>query len=148
MKTFNQTWNYNLNDMPSLGEKIMLDMGNGMGTDRRFPYIVESIQKNKRGNFSVYYVEGRQLKKDGTVSNGTFMIFFTDRPKDGDWDMEKQMKELDKKRCSKCKGLHYSDFIDVMDTNRYENVPDIYVGQNICERCWSYLEIELRVEGC
>ena len=71
MKTFNTTWNYSLNSVPSIGEKIILDFGNGMGSDRRFPYLVEEIREGKRGDFNIVYVEGRQLKKDGSFFNGS-----------------------------------------------------------------------------
>ena len=81
MKTFNTTWNYSLNSIPSIGEKIILDFGNGMGSDRRFPYLVEEIREGKRGDFNIVYVEGRQLKKDGSFKTNWGYLIFTDRPK-------------------------------------------------------------------
>ena len=81
MKTFNDTWNYDFNLMPSIDEKIIIDFGNGNGSDRRYPYLVESIEKNERGDFLCYTIEGRQLRKDGTLKNNWFQLIFTDRPK-------------------------------------------------------------------
>ena len=81
MKSFNGTWNYDFNLMPSIDEEIIIDFCNGMGSDRRYPYLVESIEKNERGDFLCYTIEGRQLRKDGTLKNNWFQLIFTDRPK-------------------------------------------------------------------
>ena len=81
MKTYKNTWNYDLNEMPKIGDKIICDFGNGDGTDRRFPYLVEEISKNKRDDFFVYHVEGRQLKTNGGFRKVWFELFFTDKPK-------------------------------------------------------------------
>ena len=81
MKTFNTTWNYDLNSIPSIDEEIIIDFGNGMGSDRRYPYLVESIDKNDRGDFHTYTIQGRQLKKDGLFKKNWFMLIFTDKPK-------------------------------------------------------------------
>ena len=81
MKSFNNTWNYDFKLMPSIDEQIIIDFNNGMGSDKRYPYLVESIQKNERGDFLCYTVEGRQLKKDGTLKNNWFQLIFTNKPK-------------------------------------------------------------------
>ncbi len=92
MKTFTETWNYVTNfipEMPTIGENIIIDFGNGMGSDRRFPYQVESIDAEVRGDFVVFWVEGRQLKKDGSFKNTSFQLFFTNRPKNHfSWEKE------------------------------------------------------------
>ena len=67
--------------MPTIGDKIIIDFGNGMGSDRRYPYEVETIEEHKRGKYLVFLVEGRQLKKDGLFKKNWFMLIFTDRPK-------------------------------------------------------------------
>ena len=82
MKKFTSSWNYDLNNMPEINEQIRLLFSNGIGTDQKYPYLVESIEKHKRGDFNVYSVEGRQIKKDGSLKDATFLIIFTDRPKD------------------------------------------------------------------
>jgi len=79
MKTFKTNWNYDLTIMPKIGEKVIIDFGNGDGTDRRFPYLVEEINKTKRDDFFVYNVEGRQLKVDGSFRKVWFQLFFTDK---------------------------------------------------------------------
>ena len=81
MKKITNTWNYDLATMPKMGEQIILDFGNGMGSDRRYPYKVENINAEVRGDFVVYWVEGRQLKKDGSFKNRSFQLFFTNKPK-------------------------------------------------------------------
>ena len=81
MKTYTNTWNYDLNILPEIGEQILVDFGNGNGTDRRFPYLVEEINKSKKGDFVVYNVEGRQLKVNGGFRSVWFQLFFTDKPK-------------------------------------------------------------------
>ena len=81
MKKLTNTWNYDLATMPKMGEQIILDFGNGMGSDRRFPYLVEEIREGKRGDFNIVYVEGRQLKKDGSFKTNWGYLIFTDRPK-------------------------------------------------------------------
>ena len=68
--------------MPKMGEDIILDFGNGMGSDKRYPYKVEDISAEVRGDFVVCYVEGRQLKKDGSFKNNWFQLIFTNKPKD------------------------------------------------------------------
>ena len=81
MKILTSTWNYDLSSMPRMGEKIIIDFGNGMGSDRRYPYQVEDISAEVRGDFVVCYVEGRQLKKDGSFKNINFQLLFTNKPK-------------------------------------------------------------------
>jgi len=81
LKTYTQTWNYDLKMMPTIGDKIIIDFGNGMGSDRRYPYLVETINEEIRGNYKVFYVEGRQLKKDGSLKNNWFQLLFTNKPK-------------------------------------------------------------------
>ena len=81
MKTYTSPWNYDLKMMPTIGDKIRIDFGNGIGSDRRFPYLVETINEEIRGNYKVFYVEGRQLKKDGSLKNNWFQLMFTDKPK-------------------------------------------------------------------
>ena len=81
MKTYTETWIHGLHLIPSIDEKIIIDFGNGMGSDRRYPYLVESIEKNERGDFHCYTIEGRQLRKDGTLRSNWFQLIFTDRPK-------------------------------------------------------------------
>ena len=82
MKIYNQTWNYDsLHLMPTVNDKIIIDFGNGMGSDRRYPYLVESIDEEIRGNYRVFYVEGRQLRKDETLKNNYFQLIFTNKPK-------------------------------------------------------------------
>lgn len=78
MKKYTETWNYDLNKMPKIGEKIIIDFGNGVGTNKKYPYLVEEITKSKRGDFVVYKVEGRQLKADGSFRNKWFELFFKD----------------------------------------------------------------------
>ena len=81
MKTFTDTWNYGLSSMPKMDDKIIIDFGNGMGSDRRYPYQVEDISAEVRGDFVVCYVEGRQLKKDGSFKDNCFQLLFTNKPK-------------------------------------------------------------------
>lgn len=81
VKIYTEYWNYDLKEMPKVGEQIICDFGNGDGTDRRFPYLVEKISKSKRGDFVVYNVEGRQLKVDGSFRNAWFQLFFTNKTK-------------------------------------------------------------------
>ena len=81
MRSFTDTWNYDLAFMPKMGEQILLGFGNGMGSDRRYPYKVEDISAEVRGDFVVCYVEGRQLKKDGSFKNNCFQLIFTNKPK-------------------------------------------------------------------
>ena len=89
MKTFTDTWNYGLSSMPKMNEKIIIDFGNGMGSDRRYPYQVEDISAAVRGDFVVCYVEGRQLKKDGSFKDINFQLIFTNKPKcHYGWDKE------------------------------------------------------------
>ena len=89
MKILTNTWNYDLSSMPSMGEKIIIDFGNGMGSDRRYPYQVEDISAEVRGDFVVCYVEGRQLKKDGSFKDNCFQLLFTNKPKAHiGWDKE------------------------------------------------------------
>jgi len=76
MKKYTETWNYDLNKMPKIGEKIIIDFGNGVGTNKKYPYLVEEITKSKRGDFALYNVEGRQLKVDGSFRNVWFQLFF------------------------------------------------------------------------
>lgn len=76
MKKYTETWNYDLNKMPKIGEKIIIDFGNGVGTNRKYPYLVEEITKSKRGDFVVYKVEGRQLISDTRFRNKWFELFF------------------------------------------------------------------------
>lgn len=77
MKIFTKTWNYDLNQMPSIGEKVIIDIGNGKGSDRRFPYLVEEIKEDIRVDRVVYWVEGRQLYKNGDFRKNWFQLFFT-----------------------------------------------------------------------
>tara|TARA_Y100000296_G_scaffold57893_1_gene66625 strand:- start:423 stop:698 length:276 start_codon:yes stop_codon:yes gene_type:complete len=89
MKSFTDTWNYDLSSMPKMDEKIIIDFGNGMGSDRRYPYQVEDISAEVRGDFVVCYVEGRQLKKDGSFKDNCFQLLFTNKPKAHiGWDKE------------------------------------------------------------
>ena len=72
-----------------MGEDIILDFGNGMGSDKRYPYKVEDISAEVRGDFVVCYVEGRQLKKDGSFKDNNFLLLFTNKPKGHyGWDKE------------------------------------------------------------
>jgi len=83
MKKFKNDWNYVTNfiaEMPKIDEKIIIDFGNGMGSDRRFPYQVESINAEVRGDFTVFTLDGRQLKKDGSFKNTWFQLYFTNKP--------------------------------------------------------------------
>ncbi len=89
MKSFSATWNYDLDQIPSIDEKIIINFSNGNGSNRRFPYLVESIEKNERGDFYCYSVEGRQLRKDGSLKKNWFQLIFTDKPKGHHgWDKE------------------------------------------------------------
>ena len=89
MKKLTNTWNYDLASMPKMREDIILDFGNGMGSDKRYPYKVEDISAEVRGDFVVCYVEGRQLKKDGSFKNNCFQLIFTNKPKAHiGWDKE------------------------------------------------------------
>lgn len=78
IKEYTTVWNH-IDELPNIGEEIKLNFGNGDGTDRRFPYKVESIKKHKREDFNVYNVEGRQLKVDGSFRNIWFQLFFTNK---------------------------------------------------------------------
>jgi hypothetical protein len=79
MREYTTIWNH-INDIPSLGDEIKVAFGNGMGTDKRYPYMVESIFKTKRGDFDVHTVEGRQLKVGGSFRNVWFQLLFTNKP--------------------------------------------------------------------
>ena len=84
MKKFKNDWNYVTDfilEMPKIGEKIIIDFGNGMGSNKKFPYQTESINAEVRGDFVVFSVEGRQLKKDGSFKNTYFQLLFTNKPK-------------------------------------------------------------------
>ena len=84
MKKYTETWNYTTDfilEMPVINENIIIDFGNGMGSDRRFPYQVEHIDAEVRGDFVVFWAKGRQLKKDGSFKNTSFQLFFTNKPK-------------------------------------------------------------------
>ena len=82
MKTYNQKWNFDaLHLIPTVNEKIIIDFRNGMGSDRRYPYLVETITEHERGDFKVFYAEGRQLRKDETLKNNWFQLIFTNKPK-------------------------------------------------------------------
>mgnify|MGYP003149479642 CR=1 FL=1 len=95
MKKFIETWNYDLDQMPFVGEKIIIDFGNGNGSDRRYPYLVEIIDVNERGCFDTYTIEGRQLRKDGTLKSNWFQLIFTNKPK-GHHGWDKDSKCWDK----------------------------------------------------
>ena len=75
MKIYNQVWN-DIHLLPTINEQIIINFGNGMGSDRRFPYLVETINEEIRGDYKVFYVEGRQLRKDGTLKNNWFQLIF------------------------------------------------------------------------
>lgn len=73
-------WNYGWDSCPDVGCKVFLDYGNGMGSDRRFPYLVENIEYSKRGDNVVYTIEGRRILKNGQLKNNCwFKAFFTDK---------------------------------------------------------------------
>tara|TARA_R100001594_G_scaffold126826_1_gene164228 strand:+ start:517 stop:795 length:279 start_codon:yes stop_codon:yes gene_type:complete len=73
-------WNYNIDEMPKVGTAICLNFLNGKGTDSRFPYMVETIEVSKRGDYSVWTLEGRRILKNGQLRDGDwFQVYFTDK---------------------------------------------------------------------
>ncbi len=80
MKQYKKTWN-DIAELPRIGEEIILNFRNGMGTNKRYPYKVEFIVKSNRGDYKVYKVEGRQLKINGYFRNVWFELYFTNKPK-------------------------------------------------------------------
>ncbi len=78
MKKFTKNWN-DLNEMPKVGEEIMIGFGNGIGTNKNKPYLVEISELEIRENGrKVVKVEGRQILKNGNLKNVWFELFFTD----------------------------------------------------------------------
>ena len=78
MKTFYKTWNH-LKDLPNINDKIMLSFGNGLGTNKNKPYLVEISELEIRAGRKVIKVEGRQILKSGKLKNVWFELFFTDK---------------------------------------------------------------------
>lgn len=78
MKIFNKEWN-DINKMPLVGEKIMCDFGNGKGSNRNKPYLVEIAELSVRGSRKVIVIEGRQILKSGELKDTWFKLFFTDK---------------------------------------------------------------------
>tara|TARA_Y100001938_G_scaffold126956_1_gene179381 strand:- start:633 stop:878 length:246 start_codon:yes stop_codon:yes gene_type:complete len=73
-------WNYGSLGCLDVGCKVFLNYGNGMGSDRRFPYLVENIEYSKRGDNVVYVLEGRRILKNGQLKNNDwFKAYFTDK---------------------------------------------------------------------
>ena len=78
MKIFTNNWNH-IDQMPKVGEKIMCDFGNGMGTNRNKPYLVEIAELDIRADRKVVKIEGRQILKSGKLKNVWFELFFTNK---------------------------------------------------------------------
>ena len=64
MKVYDKIWNYSLNDIPNINEKIMI-CEHKLNDD--FPYLVEDIKYEKRDDYNFYIVRGRQLNKKGQI---------------------------------------------------------------------------------
>ena len=78
MNTFTETWNH-LKDLPNINDKIILNFGNGLGTNKNKPYLVEISELEIRADRKVVKVEGRQILKSGKLKNVWFELFFTDK---------------------------------------------------------------------
>ena len=69
--------------MPQVGEEIIIDFGNGMGTNKNKPYLVEVMELEFRGHDNPRYarkvvkVEGRQILKSGKLKDVWFELFFS-----------------------------------------------------------------------
>ena len=65
--------------MPQVCEEIIIAFGNGRGSNKNKPYLVEVIELEIRENGrKVVKVEGRQILKSGKLKNVWFELFFTD----------------------------------------------------------------------
>ena len=83
MKIYDKIWNYSLDDIPNINDKIMICQYN---QDNDFPYLVEDIKYEKRDDYNFYIARGRQLKKNGQIRRFAdfeieFELYFTDKPK-------------------------------------------------------------------
>ena len=82
MKVYDKIWNYSLDDIPNINDKIMICQHN---QDNDFPYLVEDIKYEKRDDYNFYIARGRQLNKKGQIRRYAdfeieFELFFTDKP--------------------------------------------------------------------
>ena len=103
MKTFNNTWNYDLNKLPNVNEIIILDLDLNevrlqldaqelqlMNNNKS--YIVESIEDYERGDYKLYYVNlimidennnpvtYEPFKEYGKISKFDYRLYITNRP--------------------------------------------------------------------
>ena len=51
MKVYDKIWNYSLDDIPNINDKIMICQHN---QDNDFPYLVEDIKYEKRNDYNFY----------------------------------------------------------------------------------------------
>lgn len=82
MKKITSHWNFDITQMPEVGDKVIFEGEMRNYTQIGIPYTVTSIKKHTRGDYDVYYVS---TMKDSNLgwAVGSFEVYYTNRPEMG-----------------------------------------------------------------